>query len=196
MIISKRRSKYIDKALQVFRQEGLHVSLEEVAEKMGITKKTLYNNFESKDELLKACMMSLVSDLRINLEIMYDDRYNSVDCMRKGFEALSKFFYTLSPIFFYDLKKLYPEIAGNEHNIGFGILHRMVIKNLEKGIKEGVYREDINIELIEQFFTYSIFGFYMNKVLSSNEFVPKDYFKTIVDYHLQAWVSDKGRELL
>jgi len=53
MALTSRKKDYINKAISVFKQAGLRLSLEEVAGKMGITKKTIYNHFSSKDELLK-----------------------------------------------------------------------------------------------------------------------------------------------
>ena len=54
MSIENRKESYIARAIAVFKQDGLRLSLEEVAAKMNITKKTLYNHFASKDELMKS----------------------------------------------------------------------------------------------------------------------------------------------
>ena len=47
--MTARKEKYAAKAMEVFRQSGLHISIDEIAEKSGVTKKTLYNHFESKE---------------------------------------------------------------------------------------------------------------------------------------------------
>lgn len=196
MVISKNEIKYIDKATIVFKKDGLRLSLDEVAVKMGITKKTLYNHFSSKDELLQACVHGLITELQDSMAIMKDEKLDAVTAMRKGFEALSAFFYSLSPIFFYDMKRLYPEMASTEHTAGFGVFRQRVVENLQKGIAEETYRNDIEVELLSQYFTFSIFGFFISKVVTTNEYSAKEYFKTILDYNLRALVTEKGKELL
>ena len=196
MEITKNRQKYIDKAIQVFKIEGLRLSLDEVAEKMGITKKTLYNHFSSKDELLQECVHSLITELQASVAVMNDEKLNAVTALRKGFEALSVFFYALSPMFFNDMKRLYPEMASTEHAAGFGVFRENVVRNLQKGMEEKTYRNDLDVELISQFFIYSVFGFFISKVLNSSEYSAKSYFKNIVDYHLRALVTERGKEFI
>ena len=63
-----RKKQYIGKAIEILKQEGFRLSLDEMATKMGITKKTLYNNFSSKDELLNPSLTPigvLVTDFNI-----------------------------------------------------------------------------------------------------------------------------------
>jgi AcrR family transcriptional regulator len=195
MEVSKNRRKYIEKAIQVFKTEGLRLSLEEVADKMGITKKTLYNHFNSKDELLQECVHSLIAELQASVAIMNDEKLDAPSAMRKGFDALSVFFTALSPVFFNDMKRLYPEIASTEHAAGFGAFRENLVRNLQKGMKEKTYRNDLDVELVSQFFIFSTFGFFISKVVNSSEYSAKSYFKTILDYHIRALVAgNEGNE--
>lgn len=58
MNTNSRKDKYVAKAISILKQEGFRLSLDEMATKMGITKKTLYNNFSSKEEPRSACTLS------------------------------------------------------------------------------------------------------------------------------------------
>lgn len=196
MKTTKKNHKYIDKATVVFKKEGLRLSLDEVAVKMGITKKTLYNHFSSKDELLQACVHRLITELQDSMAVMKDEKLDAVTAMRQGFDALSVFFYSLSPIFFYDIKRLYPQMASTEHTAGFGVFRQRVVENLQKGMAEQTYRNDLDVELVSQYFTFSIFVFFISKVVTTNEYSAKNYFKTILDYNLRALVSENGKVLL
>lgn len=196
MKMENKRSKYTNKAMDVLKQNGLRLSLEEVAEKMGITKKTLYNHFSSKEELLTECIRSFVFDLQQRMRVLYSTDMNALDCLRRGVEEVAQLFQTLSPVFLFDLKKMFPDFANTEHRAGFANFLEGMRQNLIKGINESDYKKNIDIELISQYFTYSIFSFFMNKVVNNIEFTANNYFKTIVDYHLSAIVSDKGRKYL
>lgn len=196
MEVSKNRQKYIQRALSVFKKEGLRLSLDELADKMGITKKTLYNHFNSKDELFYECVQSLIADLLASMEVMSDPQLNAIQAMRRGFEELAGFFTVLSPIFFYDMKKMYPELASTEHAVGFGAFREKIIQNLNKGIKEKTYYKDLDVQLVSEFFIFSVFGFFISNVINNSIYSAKTYFKTVFDYHLRALVSEKGRELI
>lgn len=193
---SKYRQKYIQRALAVFKKEGLRLSLDEVADKMGITKKTLYNHFSSKDELFYECVHSLIADLLKSMDIMSDPQLNAIQAMRRGFDELAAFFMTLSPIFFFDMKKMYPELASTEHSIGMGAFREKLIQNLDKGIKENTYRKDMDVQLLSEFFIFSVFGFFISNVINNSNYTSKTYFKTVLNYHLRALATEKGKELI
>jgi len=182
--------------MNVFRQYGLHISIDEIAEKSGVTKKTLYNHFESKEGLLKYCLRTFVHDLEKKIAIMYSEEVNAIEGFISGVYGMGEVFHSLSPVFFDDLRKMFPELSGTQHKAGFGSFLEGLKKNLEKGIMEKLYRQDINVELISRFFINSVVSFFINSVLKRSEYSARDYFRSVIDYHLHAVVTPKGRRLL
>jgi len=193
MAKQNKQKKYIDKAMEVFRYDGLRLSLDEVAEKMGITKKTLYNHFESKEMLLCECVQSLMFDMRDSIQAIFARGGDTIGNIRGAFEEVDKAFSNLSPIFFYDMRKLYPEYVCAEHTAGFGFFREEIRGNLRKGVGEGIYREDLDIDFVSEYLAYTTFSFYFNKLITNNSVVVKDFFKNIVEFNLRALVSEKGR---
>lgn len=196
MSVNKRKRKYIDKAILVLKQDGLRLSLEEIAGKMGITKKTVYNHFSSKDELLKECIQSISADFRETINGLDDSNRSAIDNLRDAFSLLNHFFTVLSPLFFYDLMRLNPNQAMSEHLIGSDSFQNKMEANLRQGIREGVYRQDLEVEFISRYLSYSIFGYYINSLINNNPYVSKNYFEDIVEYNLRALLSEKGKQLL
>ena len=196
MGIETRKKKYTNNAIGIFKQEGFRLSLEEVAGKMGMTKKTLYNHFASKDELLKACIRSISRDFQEALSVLDSKKQPAVENLRRGFIQINRLFAELSPMFFYDLMRLNPNQAASEHLIGSGLFRQKMEANLKQGIESGIYRNDLNVEFISRYLSYSIFGYYINGIVNSNSLITKNYFGDIVEYNLRAMVSEKGRNLL
>jgi len=194
--MADRKGKYAEKAMDVFRHDGLRLSLDEIAGKIGVTKKTLYNHFESKEELLGFCIHSFVTEMKGAMHIMVSDDLNAIEALRRGTTEMGTFFRSFSPVFMYDLKKLYPEIANTEHSTGFGFFLENVKQNIIKGKKENIYKKDTDVELISQYFVFSMVSFFLNHVLNEGEISAHTYFNTVVDYHLNAISTDHGRELL
>lgn len=194
--MADKKEVYSKKAMEVFKQNGLRLSIEEIAEKIGVTKKTLYNHFSSKDDLLSYCMHGFVADINKAADIMTSDEINAIEGLYRGIFQMGNYFQTLSPRFFFDLKKTAPELASTEHSAGFNFFLGDVINNLKKGKKEWLYRPEINEELIGQYFVYSLVSFFMNRVLNNIDIKSSDYFREIVDYHLHSVTTEKGRAIL
>ncbi|NLA48722.1 MAG: TetR/AcrR family transcriptional regulator [Bacteroidales bacterium] len=191
-----RRKNYTVKAISVFKQDGLRLSLEEVAGKMGITKKTLYNHFSSKDELLRECILSISSDMQKAIRGLDDTERTAIENLRISFFNLNLFFTELSPVFFHDIMRLNPNQATTEHFIGSELFREKMEANLRQGINEGNYRKDLDVEFISRYISYSVFGFYINSVINRNPHIPESYFEDITEYNLRAVVSEEGKQLL
>jgi len=194
--MTARKDKYAAKTMEVFRQYGLHISIDELADKSGVTKKTLYNHFESKEGLLKFCLQTFVHDLEKKISIMYSEDVNAIEGFKSGICGMGEVFHSLSPVFFDDLRKMFPELSGTQHKAGFGSFLEGMKRNLEKGKKEKLYRQEINVEMISRFFISSVVSFFISSVLTRSEYSARDYFRSVIDYHLHAVVTPKGKRLL
>ena len=182
--------------MEVFRQSGLHLSIDEIAEKSGVTKKTLYNHFESKEGLLKFCLQTFVDDLENKIAIMDAEEVNAIEGFKSGIHGMGEVFHSLSPVFFNDLRRMFPELSGTQHKAAYGSFLEGMKNNLIKGKKEKLYRQDINVEMISRFFISSVVSFFISSVLVRSEYSAREYFKSIIDYHLHAVVTPKGQRLL
>ncbi|HPR60979.1 MAG TPA: hypothetical protein PLF35_08535, partial [Prolixibacteraceae bacterium] len=121
---------------------------------------------------------------------------NPVDCMLFTFKNLSVYFRDHSPVFIGDLQRLYPEMVSDKHTSGYGQFREKIIQNIQRGIAEGVYRNDIDEVLISKYLVHSIFGYFFHSVIFDNTFSAANYFDTIAQFNLRALINDKGMELL
>lgn len=188
-----KNKKYITKALQIFKQEGLRLSLDELAEKMSISKKTLYNHFSSKEDLHQACMQCMFMDLNHRVAVFTDEAKNAIDCMREGFKELEAVFFQLSPLFIHDLQRLYPDMVYSSHASDVDFFKKRIMANIEKGIREELYNPHLDISFTSQYISHSVFGFYFHSVLNNTDFSTSNYFETVLEFTLKGLVSEKGR---
>ncbi|MBN2262218.1 MAG: TetR/AcrR family transcriptional regulator, partial [Prolixibacteraceae bacterium] len=191
-----KNKKYITKALQIFKQEGLKLSLDELAEKMSISKKTLYNHFSSKEDLHKACMQCMFVDLNQRVAVFTDESKNAIDCMREGFKELETVLSQLSPLFIHDLQRLYPDMVYASHASDVDFFKQRIIENIEKGIREGLYNADLDVSFFSQYISHSVFGFYFHSALNNTGYSNSKYFETVSKFTLKGLVSEKGHLLL
>ena len=192
MNTNSRKDKYVAKAISILKQEGFRLSLDEMATKMGITKKTLYNNFSSKEELLKECVHAISGDFQRVLSILDDEEVSAIESLTRCFAQLDELFVTLNPVFFSDLMRSNPDQAMLEHVIGSNYFDEKMTANLQRGVRTGLYRADLDIPFVCEYMSYSIFGFYIQAVIRNKPLPSGNYFASILQYHLRAIVSTQG----
>ena len=184
-----RKDKYVSKAIDILKQEGFLLSLDEMAARMGVTKKTLYNNFSSKEELLKECVHAISGDFQSAISLLDDGERSAIESLVLCFKQLDRLFETLNPVFFSDLMRSNPDQAMLEHVMGSSYFKEQMTINLQRGVQAGLYRADLDIPFVCEYMSYSIFGFYIQAVIRSKPLPSGSYFASILQYHLRAIVS-------
>lgn len=191
-----RKDKYVSKAIDMLKQEGFLLSLDEMAARMGVTKKTLYNNFSSKEGLLEECVHAISADFQSAISLLDDEEHSAIECLICCFEQLDELFETLNPVFFSDLMRSNPNQAMLEHAIGSNYFGDKMAANLRHGIETGLYKSDLDVPFMCEYLSYSVFGFYINAVVNNKLLPSGSYFATILRYHLRAIVSNQGYHYL
>lgn len=136
-------------AHDLFMQYGLKsVSMDDIASKLGISKKTIYLYFEDKEQLVAEVVKYITEN---NQQLCDADSANSEDAIHEIFLAMiqmSKLFQTMNPSILFDLQKYYPNafnhflVHKNEY------IYNKIKLNLIKGIQENLYRDDLDLEII------------------------------------------------
>lgn len=139
----------IDGADKLFCQYGFKsVTMDDIAKNLGVSKKTIYQNFKDKNELINILIKDRIvnQDLQMNKCIVESE--NAVQEVFIAMQDMDFFLATMNPMLFYDLQKYHQEawlnfIAFKEKEIG-----KTVAQNLQRGIEEGFYREELNVEIV------------------------------------------------
>ena len=139
----------IDGADKLFCQYGFKsVTMDDIAKHLGISKKTIYQNFKDKNELINILIHDRIVNQDLQMNKCTVESENAVQDVFFTMQDMDYFLNTMNPVLFYDLQKYHQEawlnfMAFKEKEIG-----KKIMENLERGIKEGLYREDLNVEII------------------------------------------------
>ncbi|MCO6461993.1 MAG: TetR/AcrR family transcriptional regulator [Saprospiraceae bacterium] len=185
------------KAIQVFLKYGFRaVTMDDLCKELTISKKTLYRYFSNKEELLKECIHSFQKS-----------KINQADqIIKKAADPIEKIFLVIKSHLdyrdinhvtgFWDLQKYYYDIWNDVVCFNKSYIHNMMIKNMEEGIAAGLYREDLNTEIIAKLFNHrSLILSDSGNVLFEN-YSTKEVIKELITYHLNGICTDKGRKLM
>lgn len=187
---------YITKVYDLFRKKGLKLTMEEIATSLKLTKKTLYNNFSSKEELMRTVMQYVIEDIEFKINLALNTGKNAIEALYHTSEMMNKSLEQIGPLLMNDSAELLPDLKVLDYADRLSFYHRIIKENLIRGVEEGLYREEINVELVTLFFTSA-----MAKIYSWNGSYlylrdPYLFHSELVRYHLESIVNDKGREVL
>lgn len=190
------RDKYVAQLLKLFKKKGLQLTMDVIAKELNITKKTLYNNFTSKDVLMRAVMKYVLEDIEFRINIALSQGKNAIEALFQTSNMMNKALEDIGPLLLKDTASCLPDLRLLDHTNRMSFYSRIIKENLERGISESLYRTDINKELITLFFTSA-----MAKIYSWNgsyKFLMNPYIfhSELVRYHLEAIVNDQGRVIL
>ena len=186
----KMKEKIISKASDMFLKQGFKsITMDDIAGEMCISKKTIYKYFCNKELLIEESTAAIHKEVHQIIDSIIAKNYNAIEEnfeIRKMFKEMFKSTDS-SPI--YQLKKHYPEIyekvisrETNECNTTFE-------QNIKKGIQQGLYRENINIENYTRFYYHLIFTI---KESTSSEKEAQKLELEILEYHIRAMATLAG----
>lgn len=139
----------ISEAEKLFMKYGIRsVTMDDIAKSLGISKKTIYINFRDKNELVTELFQSFMVGNEGQIQKCTIKSLNAIDEVFQITQHLKETLSVINPIVFYDLEKYHNKVFQiiDDHKKKF--LYNKIINNLERGIKEGYYRENIEKDII------------------------------------------------
>ena len=186
-------SKIFEKARHLFYTIGVrNTTMDDLAKELGISKKTLYKEIENKADLVKFCVQY---DLKKDEDSIHQISANTENAIEELLLIASHIYselQTFHPTMMHDLVKFYPEswtLVENHRDI---FAKKNITDNLKKGIQQGLYRKDINTEMVTMLQLHLSF---LPLQANSKNFKPADVYLEILKYNFYAIATPKGIEL-
>lgn len=183
----------------MFSRYGIRsVSMDDISGELGFSKKTLYQFFNDKQELVSEAMHYSVAEITNHFCEFENDTRNAIEqflCHRKLLlEKLSRYNHSIV----FDLRKYFPSIFNEIKDFRKEQLYKAHMINLKQGVEEGLYRSDLNADMVAKMMTvHHIYTFDpINGFFSGDEVFTKDFLEQFITYHFNAICTPKGMEIL
>jgi AcrR family transcriptional regulator len=125
--------------------------MDDIAQRMGVSKKTLYAHFADKDELVT----NAISRYLVNMDVeCIENQGKAADAIDELFlvmKMMDESFRNMNPIILFDLQKFHVKAFQVFQDYKNNNLKKTVRQNLERGVREGLYRADFDIEIMTQY---------------------------------------------
>ncbi|WP_417429842.1 TetR/AcrR family transcriptional regulator [Halpernia sp.] len=188
---------FLEKVSELFFENGAKaVTMDDVAKHVSISKRTLYEEYKNKEELLTAILDFKLQKIIDTIKTNDAENTNAIEKVLIKDNDFEKFSSTNQSVFIRQLLKYYPSIF-DQHILNMNEkISEFLVKNIEKGREEGLYRADFNESLYIRFLLKIMLSF-ENSVLFENEQCERSNFCFEgVLFYLYSISTEKGREIL
>lgn len=191
-----QKNQILEASSQLFMTHGIRsVSMDDLARHLGISKKTIYQFFENKENLVTEVVLGEVQKEKDEVASIIMNSENAIDQMRKIAKMALSTLDSISAGTMFDLQKYYRKqwlIIADLHK---KIICSVIEQNIERGIKEGIYRPEINPAIISRLYGEIAFSVVNNDVFPLKEFNISEVYKQAFQYHINGILSLKGTEI-
>ena len=172
------------------------VTMDDIAEEMKISKKTIYTFFVNKEALVQSVVFSMYSYITINLKQIREKANNPISEL---YEVKMFIMHQLkgektSPQ--HQLRKYYPNIHNELQKKQFDFMTKSVKKSLTKGLEMKLFRPSIDIDFISRMYFNGMVGIKNVDMFPTEKYSPEQLMENYLDYHLRAIVTEDGMKLL
>ncbi|RKS55802.1 TetR family transcriptional regulator [Gillisia mitskevichiae] len=191
------KDQIIITAAELFISLGFKsVTMDDIANELGISKKTIYSHFSTKSKLVEASTFHFLSQMSCGVENIVSQEKNAIVELFdiKNFAMKNLKDNKSSPQF--QLKKYYPKVYNLVQKNHLQIMEGFVLANLEKGIKNGIYRENISLDFMSKIYFVGMLGIKDEYHFPVDKYSQHELLEHFLEYHLRAIVTEKGLKTL
>ena len=185
------------KATELFMRLGIRsVSMDDIAAHLGMSKKTIYQYFSDKDELVDSVMDTDIHDMQCQCDVVLKESRDAVEEIVLTMDMIQEQFRNLNPIVVHDLQKFhhraFQKLATHKQHYLLDIIR----KNLVRGMEEGLYRAEINVDIIARYRLESMMLPFNLDLYPPSKYNLTDVSVQIIEHFLFGLATPEGHQLI
>ena len=185
----------ISQVYTIFMKNGIkNVSMDDLCRQMGISKKTLYKYVDNKVDLLEKINKYIQDLITSRLEELKKLNINAIDVLLEMSRVSSDNHIRINPIVSFEIRKYYPQVYNSYICTKKEMIVKSILDNLDKGIKEGLYRPDLNKEIVAHLYFKKIEEFHALEEDDLRNFSYSKIFEVMFENHIRGISNEKGIE--
>ena len=187
----------IETATKLFTQNGVKaITIDKIVKELHTSKRTLYNHFKDKIDLLRACLDVYNAKVKAENEEIIKSSENVLEAMGYLHQKIVHRSYQVNPNFFSDILHYYPGLLHESYRNSGNFAHQQLVYLAGWGIKDGIFKKDMDVEVVGK----TVLA--MLKLLKDNNQFPVSEFSKerltfgILVPYMRGLCTTKGLELL
>ena len=191
------QDRILNKARELMFQTGVkHVTMDDLATQLGISKKTIYQYFKDKDALVSSVVEFELANHNLLCTQSMEKADNAVHEIFLLMTVIQEMFNRMNPLALFEIEKYYPLAFEKIKTHKDEYIYSMISANLEKGMNEGLYRKEIDINILSKYrLETSLIPFNIH-VFPSNKFDILKVNLQIIEHFVYGVATLEGHKLM
>lgn len=191
------RDRILDGAEELYFRYGVRsVTMDDIANHLSISKKTIYQHFNDKDDLVINVMQKHLKNEEITCNELMGGSGNAILHIYNITKYMRNHVANINPSLLFDLKKYHSKAFKSYESFKHDYLTKQIEKNLSQGIEEGFYRKEINIKVITKMRLALMEMGFDATVFPPSEFNIVEVQLELFEHFLRGVLTPQGLELL
>ena len=192
----ENKEKIVEGAGELFMRYGVRsVTMDDVARELGMSKKTLYQFFTNKDDLVLEVSKAHIEREKIEFGEIKAVSKNALDELFSITKCLRISMQRVNPSLLFDLQKYHPSAWDLFLDFKYNFIRSMVERNVTKGVEEGYYRSEITPDVMAKLRMEQVQMAFDPKVFPPSEYDLVEVQMQVLDHFIQGLLSHQGRKL-
>ncbi|QCX01672.1 TetR/AcrR family transcriptional regulator [Aggregatimonas sangjinii] len=191
------KEKILEKATDMFLNYGFKsVTMDDIANKMGISKKTIYAHYENKTHLVEDSTMYVFDIISNGIDHIRELQKNPIEELYEIKKFVMRHLKDEKSSPQYQLQKYYPKVHDVLRHKQYEVMQDCVLENVKKGIALGIYRENLNAEFVSRIYFSGVNSIKDQQFFPLEQFPISKLMDDYLEYHLRGIVTPEGRKIL
>lgn len=191
------KERILGKAADLFMRYGIRsITMDEIATQLGISKKTIYQFFTDKDEMVSAVIDREIHKNEVDCIKFRQTSENAVHQIFQALESLEEMLKYANPLMMYDLEKHHPRSFKSLKEYKYHFLYEIITDNLRWGVKEEIYRSDFQVDIAAKNRIESVFLIFNLDIFPRSRYKISEVNYELAMLFLHSITTVKGKELI
>jgi len=189
--------KIVSGSLDLFMKYGIKpVTMDMIAQELGLSKRTIYENFADKDELVRCCVDKMDEERNRSFTEILENSSNVIEALFRIMRQTIKVMSSVNPLFNKDIKKYFHEIHQSKFKSSENCRKQQAAELLEKGKREGLFRQDVDVKIIAENYLAQIKSMNYEDVFPEELYSKKELVEHLLVNLLRGIATPKGMEMI
>lgn len=187
------KERILAEAERLFWKYGVRsVTMEDIAKELGISKKTIYQHFNDKEQILSQVIENKMGRNQSEMMCMAIDSDNPVEEILQVLDMFQKHADQVSPNLLMDIKRYYPQAFALFQGYKESQIMQSILDNIQKGIFQGVYRSDIKPAILARLRVEQIELAFDNNLFPTDQYSMHDVQSELIHHFVRGMLTEKG----
>lgn len=190
------KEKVIRGAEELFMKYGVRsVSMDDIARHLGISKKTIYQHFADKDEVVATVAQNHMRRQRQQFDQILKTAGNAIEEMAMTATNMKENLRNINPSVLFDMQKYHSRAWNEWLTFKHDFIRESIVRSMKQGIAEGYFRADVNIDILASMRLEQVQMAFDHTVFPRDAYTIAEIQAQLFEHFVHGIMTDKGRKL-